>query len=56
MTELLEKAKQDASNEMYSLPYEFLTHLQKADIVDLVAINFADAVTKELKSRIIPNT
>ena len=42
MKELLEKVKDDAANEIYSLPYAFLNDNQKATISDLISMNFAN--------------
>jgi hypothetical protein len=51
-TELLEKVKNDAANEAYQLPYAFLTHSQKADLIEIVACDFARELINNLKTKL----
>jgi len=48
----LDKAKEQAANEHYSLPYEFLSDNQRLTLIDEIALRFAKLELLELKKSI----
>jgi hypothetical protein len=56
MFELLDKVKDQTSNDLYGVPYSFLTNEQKLSLIDLIAYSFArEFATSKLQDLISNN-
>jgi hypothetical protein len=50
--EKLEQVKANVAEDIYQLPYSFLSHTQQAGLVDIIALEFAKLIVNQIN---VPN-